>query len=48
MIAGELRSLWAMPDSERQSRLANENYKSRFSADELQILNTISAANILK
>ncbi len=48
MIADELRSLWAMPDADRQSRLANETYKSRFSADELQILNTISAANILK
>jgi len=48
VIADEIRSLWAMPESDRQAKLANEAYRSRFSPEELQILNTISAANILK
>jgi hypothetical protein len=48
IVAAELQSLWAMPDADRQARLGSEPYKSRFSPEELQMLNTISAANILK
>jgi Protein of unknown function (DUF3106) len=48
MVGDELKALWALPESDRQARLSDEAYKSRFSPDELQILNTISAANLLK
>jgi hypothetical protein len=48
VIGDEIRALWAMPESERQAKLANEAYRSRFTPEELQILGTISAANILK
>jgi hypothetical protein len=44
----ELRALWALPPADRQAKLSDEAYKSRFSPEELQILSTISAANILK
>jgi hypothetical protein len=47
VLSEELKSLWAMPEADRQTRLSNDTYKTRFSPDELQILNTISAANIL-
>ena len=46
-LVEELKSLWALPESDRQARLSNEAYKARFSPAELQILETISAANIL-
>jgi hypothetical protein len=47
MVATELQSLWALPENERQARLASEAFKARYSAEEQQILNTLSAANIL-
>jgi hypothetical protein len=37
-----------MPEADRQTHLSSDAYKTRFSPDELQILNAISAANILK
>ena len=48
VIGEELRSLWTMPDTERQARLNNDAYKSRFSPDELKILNTIGVVNVVK
>jgi hypothetical protein len=48
VIADEIHALWALPEADRQAKLANEAYRSRFTPEELQILSTISAANILK
>ena len=45
MVIRELRMLWRMPDAQRQSRLASDDYKARFSPGELEMLNAISAAN---
>jgi hypothetical protein len=47
VLSEELKSLWAMPEADRQAKLSSEAYQSRFSPEEMQILNTISAANIL-
>jgi hypothetical protein len=46
-LSSELKALWAMPEADRQVKLSSDPYKARFSPEELQILSTISAANIL-
>jgi hypothetical protein len=47
VVIRELRQLWKLPDDKRQARLASEDFKSRFSPAELQMLTDISAANVL-
>ena len=47
-ITQELRTLWRLPEGERQARLSSEDYKSRFSPSELQMLHEISSANVLR
>jgi hypothetical protein len=47
-IVDELHTLWTLPDADRRTRLGSEDFKARYSPDELQILTEISAANILK
>ena len=42
VLAKELGQLGRMPDSERQARLNSEDFKSRFSPTELQMLSDIS------
>jgi hypothetical protein len=41
-LGKELLQLGRMPDSERQARLANDEFRSKFSAAELQMLSDIS------
>lgn len=47
-VQKELRTLWQLPESERQSRLNSEDSKARFSPAELQMLNDLSSANVLQ
>jgi len=46
-VIRELRQLWHMPEDQRQARLNSDDYKSRFSPAELEMLGTISASNPL-
>jgi hypothetical protein len=46
-VQQELRTLWQLPEAERQSRLNSEESKARFPAAELQMLSDLSSANVL-
>ena len=46
-VVQELRVLWRLPEDQRQARLNSEDYKTRFSPAELQMLNEISITNPL-
>lgn len=46
-VIRELRQLWKLPAEKRQARLGSEDFKTRFSPAELQMLGEISAANVL-
>jgi hypothetical protein len=43
VLRKELVQLWRMPESERQARLNSDEFKSRFSSSEWQMLSDISA-----
>jgi hypothetical protein len=46
-VQQELRTLWQLPEAERQARLNSEESKARFSPAELQMLSDLSSANVL-
>jgi hypothetical protein len=46
-VQQELRTLWQLNEQQRQERLNSDEFKTRFSPAELQMLNDLSSANVL-
>jgi hypothetical protein len=46
-VQQELRTLWQLPEAQREARLNSDDVKTRFSPAELQMLSDLSSANVL-